>query len=114
MECTVNLVTYCIENTRRIRRQESDGDGCAGEKKEMKTIAEVVGQHQKRFVRERIVQGGRARPGEMEASHKTHRLHIKVGKDAEEEVENCIYFTIVANCSVDLPTAYYLMINCVF
>ena len=28
---------------RRIRRQESDGDGGAGEKKERKTKAEVVG-----------------------------------------------------------------------
>ena len=34
---------------------------------------------------ERIVRGGRARPGKMEASHKTHRPHIKVGTAAEEE-----------------------------
>ena len=34
---------------------------------------------------ERIVRGGRARPGEMEASRKTHRPHIKVGKDEDEE-----------------------------
>ena len=32
-----------IEKRRRIRRQESDGDGGAGEKKEIKTEAEVVG-----------------------------------------------------------------------
>ena len=32
-----------IEKRRRIRRQESDGDGGAGEKKERKTKAEVVG-----------------------------------------------------------------------
>ena len=30
-------------NLRRPSRQESDGDGGAGEKKEMKTKAEVVG-----------------------------------------------------------------------
>ena len=33
--------TYLEEKT--IRRQESDGDGGAGEKKERKTKAEVVG-----------------------------------------------------------------------
>ena len=32
-----------ISKRRRIRRQESDGDGGAGEKKERKTKAEVVG-----------------------------------------------------------------------
>ena len=32
-----------IEKRRRIRRQESDGDGGAGELKERKTKAEVVG-----------------------------------------------------------------------
>ena len=36
------MVCACIEKIRRIRRQESDGDGGAGEKKERKTIAEVV------------------------------------------------------------------------
>ena len=34
---------YCIEKRRRIIRQESDGDGGVGEKKESKTKAEVVG-----------------------------------------------------------------------
>ena len=29
---------------------------------------------------------GCASPSSMEASHKKHRPHIKVGKDAEEEV----------------------------
>ena len=41
------MVWACIEiffeKIRRIRRQESDGDGGAGEKKERKTKAEVVG-----------------------------------------------------------------------
>ena len=31
---------------------------------------------------------GSARPSSMEASHKKHRPHIKVGKDAEEEDSN--------------------------
>ena len=46
---------------------------------------EVVGKHQERFVGERIVMGGSSRPSSMEASHKKHRLHIKVGKEVEEE-----------------------------
>ena len=33
----------CFEKRRRIRREESDGDGGAGETKERKTKAEVVG-----------------------------------------------------------------------
>ena len=33
----------CTEKGRRIRRQESGGDGGAGEEKENKTKAEVVG-----------------------------------------------------------------------
>ena len=57
------MVWSCIEKRRRIRRQESDGDGGAGEKKERKTKAEVVGQHQERLVGERIVREGRARLG---------------------------------------------------
>ena len=32
-----------------------------------------------------FVRGRSLRPSSMEASHKTHRPHIKVGKDAEEE-----------------------------
>ncbi len=68
-----------------MRRQENDGDGGAGKKKERKTKMGVVGQHQERLVGERIVKEGHARPAQMEASHKTHRPHIKVGKDAEEE-----------------------------
>ena len=36
---------------------------------------------------ERIVRGGSYRPSSMEASH---RPHIKVGKDAEEEVHHVI------------------------
>ena len=61
----------------------------AGEKKERKTKAEVVGQYQEQLVRERIVRGGSSRLSSMEASLKKHRPHIKkkkVGKDAEEEV----------------------------
>ena len=38
---------------------------------------------------ERTVRGGRARPSAMEASYKKHRPNIKVGKDAEEEVNQC-------------------------
>ena len=34
---------------------------------------------------ERIVRGGSSRPSSMETSHKTHRPHIKVGKDEDEE-----------------------------
>ena len=56
------LLVLCFEKRRRIRRLESDGDGGAGEKKERKTKAEVVGQHQERLVGERIVKGGHARP----------------------------------------------------
>ena len=37
------MVWACFEKRRLIRRQESDGDGSAGEKKERKTKAEVVG-----------------------------------------------------------------------
>ena len=37
------MVWACIEMRRSIRSEESDGDGCAGEKKERKTEAEVVG-----------------------------------------------------------------------
>ena len=32
--------------------------------------------------------GGSARPSSMERSHKKHRPHMKVGKDAEEEEED--------------------------
>ena len=37
------VVWACIEKRRRIRRQESDGDGGAREKTERKTKQEVVG-----------------------------------------------------------------------
>ena len=36
------MVWTCFEKRRRIRREENDGDGGAGEKKERKTKAEVV------------------------------------------------------------------------
>ena len=34
-----------------------------------------------------FIKGGHARPCSMEASHKTHRPHIKVGKDEEKKKE---------------------------
>ena len=37
------MVWACIVKRRRIRREESDGNGGAGEKKGRKTEAEVVG-----------------------------------------------------------------------
>ena len=91
------MVWACIEKRRRICRQESDGDGGAGEKKERKTKAEVPGLHQERLVGERIGRGGCARPGEMEASHKTHRPHIglQVGKYEDEEEDSWIKHTII-------------------
>ena len=46
------MVMACIEERRRIRRQESDGDGRDGEKKEKKTEVEVVGYDQERLVGE--------------------------------------------------------------
>ena len=49
------MVWACTEKRRRIRRQESDGDGGAGEKNERTTGTEVLGQHQERLVRKRIV-----------------------------------------------------------
>ena len=76
--------TTCIEKRRRIRRQERDGDGGGGETKEKKTKAEVV----ECLVGERIVRGGSTRTSSMDASHKKHRPHIKVGKNAEEEEVN--------------------------
>ena len=76
-----------IEKRIMICGQESDGDGGAGEKKERKTETEVVSQHRERLVGERIVRVGSTRVNSMEASHKKHRPHIKVGHDAEEEEE---------------------------
>ena len=55
------MVWACIEKRRRIYRQESDGDGSAGEKKERKAKAEV--KHQEQRVGERTVRGGSATPG---------------------------------------------------
>ena len=37
------MIWKCIEKRKRICRQESDGDGGAGEKKERKTEANVAG-----------------------------------------------------------------------
>ena len=61
----VEVVWAGTEKTRRIYWQESDFG------------------RERPFV-ERIVRGGNARPTRMEACHKNHRPHIKVGKDAEE------------------------------
>ena len=47
----------------------------------------MVGLHKERLVGQRIVIGGSARPSSVEASHKKHRPHIKMGKDAAEEEE---------------------------
>ena len=80
------MVWAFIEKRRRIPRLGNDGDVGAGEKKGTKTKAEVVGQHQERFVVDRIVRAGSARPSSMKASHKKCRPHLKEGKDAEEEV----------------------------
>ena len=74
-----------------VGKIESDGDGGAWEKKDMKTKADVVGYHQERLVGERIVRGGSSRPSSMEASDMNHRPHIKVGKDAEEEMILHVY-----------------------
>ena len=52
---------------------------------ERRSKAEVVGKHQERLIGERIDSEGRARPGEMDASHKTNIPHIRVRKYAEEE-----------------------------
>ena len=56
------MVWARTEKRRRIRRQESDGDEGAGEKKERKTKAEVDGYHRERLVGERIIKGGHTRP----------------------------------------------------
>ena len=53
----VEVVWACVEKRRRISGQENDGDRDAREKKERKTEAEVVGQHQERLVGEKIVRG---------------------------------------------------------
>ena len=56
------MVWARIEKRRRIRRQDSDGDGGAGEKKGRKTEVEVVGQHQsERLVGETTVRERSAR-----------------------------------------------------
>ena len=56
------MVWARIEKRRRIRRQESDGDRGAGEKKERKTKAEVDGYRRERLVGEGIIKGGHAIP----------------------------------------------------
>ena len=56
------VVWACIEKRRRICRQESDGDGGAGEMKERKTEGGWI-TSRKILVGERIVRGGSARQG---------------------------------------------------
>ena len=56
------------------------------ENKEGKTETDVVVCIKNDLSGERIVRGGSAGPTSMEASHKTHRPHIQVGKGADEEV----------------------------
>ena len=56
------MVWACIEKRRIICGQDSDGDVRAAEKKERKTEAEVIGQHQERLVGEKIVRRARASP----------------------------------------------------
>ena len=56
----------------------------------------MVGWHQERLIEERIVRGGSARPSSMKASHKKHRPHINVGKDAEEEDVVVVVIFVVA------------------
>ena len=41
----------------------------------------------------------------MEASHKIHRPHIKVGKDAEEERSEFLKLFLYLQASQDLPQA---------
>ena len=47
----------------------------------------------------------------MEASHKTHRPHIKVGKDEEEEeeeVNNNFVIIIDCHCSIEPELLCYM------
>ena len=73
----------CTEKRRRICRQESDGDGGAGEKKE-------EGQSGGGWIApgttcQRENCQGRTRKTGL--NPKTHRPHIKVGKDEEKKKE---------------------------
>ena len=68
-------VWACIEKRIIICGQESYDNGGAEEKKERKTEAGAVGQHQERLVGEIIVRGGSARPSSMEASRKVDPTH---------------------------------------
>ena len=45
----------------------------------------VVGKQQERLIGEITVSVGSSRSGEMEAYHKKHRLHVKVGNDAKNK-----------------------------
>ena len=59
------MVWACIEKRSIIYGQTSDGDGGAGEQKERKTKAKVVGYHQERVVGKRTIRGGSEIPGYM-------------------------------------------------
>ena len=69
-------------NEKRIRMSECDG--CDREK-ERKIGAKVDGQNQARLEREGTIERRGTRPGCLQATGQTHGLHIKVGKDADEE-----------------------------
>ena len=43
-----------------------------------------------------LIGGGSARPSSLEASHKKHQPHIKVGKDAEEEEDAVILLRLTS------------------
>ena len=78
------MVWACIEKRRRIRRQESDGDGGAGERRRGRPKRMWLDNIKNDLSERELSRVGSARPSSMEVSHKKHRPHIKVGKDAEE------------------------------
>ena len=73
----VEVVRACNEKRRRIRRQESDCDGGAGEKKERKRRSLNTSGSTRR--RENCQERKR------KTGLKRDRPHIQVGKDAAEE-----------------------------
>ena len=70
----------------RLCEQKIDGDGGAGENKVKKTEAEVVRITPGPTCRRENCQGRKRKAGLNGgiSSRKTHRPHIKVGKDAED------------------------------
>ena len=61
-------------------------DGCSWEEKERKTEAGVDGQHQAQLDREGIIGRRDARPDYLETTTPKHRLHMKVGRNADDLV----------------------------